>query len=181
LKIRKLGFPNKHTPFESNRPHDLAMALPLAGAEGATPTTIEQIKACLEDDDPDMCGRAKRERLAAIASGSGVKASNEPWVGHVLALSCESLEKRAINEIMTKGHGIYKRQWDKWKLGEGLPSWQNRRGEDTIQDLVYGVLMNDLIKLYEGYDGDGGVRVKGLSVRKVCEKVKAEIGIVIIK
>ncbi len=118
-----------------------------------------------------MCGRGKRNRLAAIADESGVEARNRPWVGHVLALSCESLEKCAINDIMTNGHGIYKRQWDKWKLGEEPPPWQNRKGEDKIQDLVYDLLMKDLIKLYQS----------GLSVRRVKEKVKAEIGIVIIK
>ncbi|PMD32415.1 hypothetical protein L207DRAFT_536278 [Hyaloscypha variabilis F] len=152
------------------------MAFPPTRPEGATPTTIELIKACLEDTD--ICGRTRRLRLAAIAAELGIEASNKPWVGHVLALSCETLEKRSINDILTNGHGIYKKQWDKWKLGEDDPQWEGRKGEDKIQDLVYDLLIKDLIKLYQGCEIDG---VKGLSVRRVCEKVKAEIGIVIIK
>ena len=152
------------------------MAFPPTRPEGATPTTIELIKACLEDTD--ICGRTRRLRLAAIAAELGIEASNKPWVGHVLALTCETLEKRSINDILTNGHGIYKKQWDKWKLGEDDPQWEGRKGEDKIQDLVYDLLIKDLIKLYQGCEIDG---VKGLSVRRVCEKVKAEIGIVIIK
>ena len=123
----------------------------------------------------------RRHRLAAIATELGIEASDKPWVGHVLALSCESLEKRSINEILKNGHGIYKKQWDKWKLGEDDPQWEGRKGEDKIQDLVYSLLLKDLIKLYQGYEIDGGRKVKGLSVKGVCEKVRAETGIVIIK
>jgi hypothetical protein len=156
------------------------MELLQAAAEGATPNIIPQIKACLEHSD--LGGRTKRDRLAAIASNLGLEASNKPWVGHVLALLCESLDTSVINEIMTHGHGRYKKEWDKWKLGEGLrPPWQNKRGEDTIRTFVYELLMDDLIILYKGYEVDRGVRVKGLSVNRVCKKVKDEIGIVVIK
>ncbi len=124
----------------------------------------------------------KRDRLAAIAANLGVEASNKPWVGHVLALLCESLEASVINDIMAHGHGRYKKEWDKWELGqEPRPPWQNRRGEDTIRNLVYDLLMNDLIVLYNGYEVDGGAPLKPLSVKGVCKKVKDEIGIVVIK
>ncbi|CZR64812.1 uncharacterized protein PAC_14711 [Phialocephala subalpina] len=161
--------------------------LPTAAGRG-TLNMIEQIKACLEDIDHNgtnrrhIGGRMKRERLAAIASSKlDLEASNKHWVGHALALLCESLEASVINEIMTQGHGRYKKEWDKWELAEGLPKWHNRRGEDRIRNLVYDLLMEDLIILYKGYEVDGGEQVKGLSVKGVCKKVKDEIGIVAIK
>jgi hypothetical protein len=46
---------------------------------------------------------------------------------------------------------------------------------------VYALLITDLIILYEGYKGDDGVGVKGLSVKGVCKKVKEELGIVVIR
>jgi hypothetical protein len=123
----------------------------------------------------------KRDRLAAIASKRDLEAGNKPWVGHVLALLSESLEASVIDEIMTQGHGRYKKEWDKWELGDGRPLWPNRKGEDRIRSLVYDLLMEDLIILYKGYEVDGGVPLKGLSVKGVCKKVKDEIGIVVIK
>ena len=179
LQFCNLTLLSKHKPFDSNRRQDLTMALPPTRAEEATPITIELIKACR--DDTDTCGRTRRHRLAAIAAELGIEASNKPWVEHVLTLSCETLEKRSINDILTNGHGIYKKQWDKWKLGEDDPQWESRKGEDKIQDLVYSLLLKGLIKLYQGYEIEGGGKVKGLSVRGVCEKVKTETGITIIK
>ncbi|KAE9376257.1 hypothetical protein N431DRAFT_367232, partial [Stipitochalara longipes BDJ] len=124
-----------------------------------------------------MDGQTKRDRLAAIASN--LEVGNKPWVGHVLALLCESLDTRVINDIMTHGPGIYKKQWDKWHLGE-RPEWQSRNGEETIRDLVYDLLMNDLTKFYTGYEARGA-RVEALSIKGVCEKVRHEIGIVVIR
>jgi hypothetical protein len=147
--------------------------------EAGLPYTIARIKQCLED--PHIGGRVKRDRLAAIASRPGSEVTNKPWVGHVLALLCESLEASVINEIMTSGPGRYKKEWDKWKLGEGLLQWLNKRGEDTIRNLVYDLLMHDLILLYQGQEVDGGVGTRSLSVKGVCKKVKDEIGIVVIK
>jgi hypothetical protein len=161
------------------------MALPQtgAGAGATTPTIIEQIKGCIAA--PDMDGRIKRERLAAIALNLGLEATNKPWAGHVLALLCESLDASAINEIMTHGpgrsNGRYKKEWYKWELGDGRPQFPNKRGEDAIRNFVYALLIPDLIIIYEGYKGDDGVAVKGLSVKRVCKKVKEELGIVVIR
>jgi hypothetical protein len=148
-------------------------------SEGVTPNIIENIRTCLEDRASG--GRIKRDRLAAIASKLGFEGSNKPWVGHVLALLCESLEASVINDTMTHGHGRYKKEWDKWRLGEGRPAWQNKKGEDTIRNFVYNLLIDDLIILKKGYRVDGGIQIKGLSVRGVCRKVKDDIGIVVIK
>jgi hypothetical protein len=159
------------------------MALPQTGAGATTPTIIEQIKACI--GAPNMDGRIKRERLAAIALNLGLEATNKPWAGHVLALLCESFDAAAINEIMTHGpgryNGRYKKEWYKWKLGDGCPQFPNKRGEDAIRNFVYALLIPDLIIIYEGYKGDDGVGVKGLSVKGVCKKVKEELGIVVIR
>ena len=123
----------------------------------------------------------KRDRLAAIASDSGLDATSKPWVGHILALLSESLDISVINKIMTEGPGRYQKEWDKWDLAEGRPSWENRRGEDKIRNLVYDLLMHDLIILYKGYEVGGGLQVSHLSVKEVCKKVKDEIGLVVIK
>jgi hypothetical protein len=159
------------------------MALLPTGAEGAMPSIIEQIKTCV--GDRDIGGRSKRDRLATIASKFGLEETNKPWAGHVLALLCESLHTSVINEVMTRGPGSlggrYKKEWDKWKLGDSRPQWENKRGEDAIRKFVYGLLMKDLITLYEGSQADCGVGAKGLSIEGVCKKVKEEIGIVVIK
>jgi hypothetical protein len=106
------------------------MALPQTGAGVAMPTIIEQIKGCI--GAPNIDGRIKRERLAAIALNLGLEATNKPWAGHVLALLCESFDTGAINEIMTHGPGRYKKEWYKWKLGDGCPQFPNKRGEVAI-------------------------------------------------
>lgn len=159
------------------------MARPQTGVGVATPTIIQQIKGCI--GALNMDGRLKRESLAAIALNLGLEATNKPWAGHVLALLCESFDAGAINEIMTHGpgryNGRYKKEWDKWKLGDGRPQFPNKRGEDHIRNFVYALLIPDLIIIYKGYKSDDGVDVKGLSVKGVCKKVKEELGIVVIR
>ena len=157
--------------------------LPAAG--GVTPNTIERIRSCLEDPDDNgasrrhIGGRMKRDRLAAIASN--LDTTSKPWVGHILALLSESLDTNAINKIMTEGPGRFQKEWDKWELSDALPAWENRRGEDRIRNLVYDLLMQDLVILYKGYEDGGGLPVSRLSIKDVCKKVKDEIGLVVIK
>jgi hypothetical protein len=162
------------------------MALPPAVGV-SMPSTIEQIRYCLEDPDVNgasrrhMGGQLKRDRLAAIAAHSNSEATIQPWAGHVLALLSESLDTKVINKILTEGPGRYQKEWDKWDLSQGRPAWDNRRGDIRILNFVYDLLIQDLIMLYKGYEVAGGRRVSRLSIRDVCMKVNEEIGLVVIK
>jgi hypothetical protein len=141
---------------------------------------MERIKACLEQGGRKLGGRAKRNRLARVATDSNQTLwGNKPWVGPVLALLSEGFETQLINEMMRSGSVIYQEIWNKWELGASDYGWDPKQGEDWIRDLAFNLLIDDMVRIYQGYNDNLGNRHGQQSLGGVLRKIKHEIGFVL--